>query len=442
MTVQQQTVNGQTGTGHPYPQRFSQEDYTREETYSETRRPVDYATTLIPDAYRASAFYEVEQERVFASGWVAVGYVDVLREPGDTIVTDVAGQSVIVTRDKAGELHAFYNVCRHRGARLVTENCNLRLIRCPYHSWAYSLDGELRGAPLFEGSEIPEEQQAMFDTSDVREFCKEDYGLLRVRVDSWGFVVFVTLDSDAMPLAEWLGDLPERLSGYRFSEWVIVREKTYEVDANWKLIAENFMEYYHLPWVHPDLMEVSRMEDHYRFQGPGMYTGMCTTPISQDNTSGWLSLPPVDSLDPTAAVSGRFIWLFPNIALAILPNHAFTIKVTPAGYGHTVEETTLLVHPNSLDSSDSEDTLDQVLEFWDHVNLEDIEIVERVQAGIETRAYAGGRMCFKFEEPLHRFQNMVIDRMVGIRNVPDGDAKDKYPLFESSETVTGDQKNV
>jgi choline monooxygenase len=392
---------------------------------------VDLASTLIPDAYTSQAFFDIERERVFAKSWIAVGFVSRIENPGDVIVAEVAGRSIIVARNGSGELRAFHNVCRHRATKLLDEGCDaVRRIRCPYHSWTYDLDGNCLGTPLFEGSDIPDGQRGIFDTSDTKGFDKADHSLLSVRVDSWGFLVFVNLDPDAEPLAEQLGDLPERFSGYRLGEWRAARTKTYEASANYKLLGENFMEYYHLPWVHPELVKVSRMEDHYRWQGPGMYTGMCTTPVSQNtDTGGWQGLPPLGSLGEEDAESGRFVWLFPNTAVVVLPNHAFVIVARPEGPGRTVEETTLLAHPESIESPGSEDALDQLARFWDLVNLQDIEIVERVQQGASNPAYEGGRMCYKFEEPLHRFQNMVIDHMVGSRHVPPGDDGEMVRMF-------------
>ena len=209
-----------------------------------------------------------------------------------------------------------------------------------------------------------------------------------------------------------------------------MRQKDYEIGANYKLIGENFMEYYHLPWVHPELVEVSRMEDHHRWQGQGMYTGMCTTPVSRNtDAGGWEGLPPIDALNEDDAQSGRFIWLFPNTAVNILPNHAFVMLTRPEGPGRTVESTFILSHPGSVDGSGSGEALDRLMEFWNLVNVQDIEIVERVQEGISNPAYRGGRMCYRFEEPLHRFQNMVIDRMVGMNRIPPGDDEETSQMF-------------
>ncbi|HEY3687173.1 MAG TPA: aromatic ring-hydroxylating dioxygenase subunit alpha [Streptosporangiaceae bacterium] len=392
--------------------------FTDELTYQATRAPVDRAVTLIPDAYRSPEFHAIERERVFATSWVAVGTTDQVARPGQVILAEVGGRSVIVTRNRRGELRAFHNVCRHRATRLlsgVTDVGRTAKIRCPYHSWTYDLDGKCLGTPLFEGSDIPEDQHGVFDMSGVRGFDKADYGLLPVAVEEWGFLVFANTDPDAPPLAAHLGDLPARLAGYRLEEWRSVRRFTYEVAANHKLIAENFMEYYHLPWVHPELAKVSKLGDHYRWQGPGMYTGMCTDPISGNTDSGgWDGLPPLPGLSPADARAGRFLWLFPSTGLVVLPNHAFVLFTRPVGVDRTVEEAVLLTHPGALPGDEPSPGLEALADFWDLVNRQDIEIVERVQEGIANPAYTGGRMCYRFEEPLHRFQNMIIDRMVGV----------------------------
>lgn len=410
------------------PRAFTPEEFLREETYADTRAPVDLASTLLAEAYRSAAFHDAERAQVFATGWVAVAHTGDVATPGRVVTATVAGQSIIITRDQHGTLRGFYNVCRHRGSRLVTEErCSLRRLRCPYHSWVYALDGTLLGAPLFEGSGIPDDQRGLFDTSHLKAFDPADHGLLPVRVASWGNLVFASLADDPVGLDVWLGDLPRRLAGYRLDEMVVAAELSYDIAANWKLIAENFMEYYHLPWVHPELVKVSRLEDHHRYQGPGMYTGMTTSPVTRDSASGWSSLAPVPGLEGSDAVSGRFIWVFPNAAIAVLPNHVFTLITTPRAHDRTHERATVAVPPGALEAPDAAAALDTLVEFWDHVNREDIAIVERVQQGVATQAYTGGRMCYRFEEPLHRFQNMVIDRMVGIQRVPAGDGDG--PLF-------------
>jgi choline monooxygenase len=410
--------------------------FTNEETYAPTRRPVALAETLMPDAYTSETFFAVERERIFRSGWVAVGSSAQVREPGDVLVAEVGGRSIFVVRRRDGELRGFYNVCRHRGTRLLApgERRVKRFIRCPYHSWAYDLDGRCIGTPLFTGSDIPPDQRAVFDMADVRAFDRADYGLLPVRTETWGSLVFACLDPDAAPLSEHLGDLPGRTAGYRLDEWRLARTAEYEIAANYKLVAENFMEYYHLPWVHPGLVKVSPIEAHHRWQGTGMYAGFCTSPIAQDtDEGGWQAgLAPIGGLVGSDAVSARFAWIFPNVAVNILPNHLFVIHARPVAPAMTHETTYLLTHPDSTAGAASDEAIEQLATFWDTVNREDIAIVERVQAGLESTPFPGGRLCYRFEESVHRFQNMVADRMVGRWRVPPGDGVEAAPMFSTA----------
>jgi phenylpropionate dioxygenase-like ring-hydroxylating dioxygenase large terminal subunit len=279
---------------------------------------------------------------------------------------------------------------------------------------------------------VPEDQRGIFDMGEVKAFDKADYGLYPVRCEQWGFLIFVCLDDQAPDLHEELGDLPGRLAGFRLDEWQVERRLEYRIAANWKLIAENFMEYYHLPWVHPSLVKVSPMDAHYRWQGTGKYVGFCTTPIASNSDSGgWLGLPAITGLSEEDAVSARFVWLYPNLALNVLPNHVFLLLPRPVGPSLTVETAYLLTHPESR-SQAGESDIDALVAFWDEVNREDIAIVERVQDGLSNPVYEGGRMCYRFEESVHRFQNMEIDRILGIRRVPEGDEAQSVPMFPSA----------
>jgi len=402
------------------------EQFDEATTYRATRLPVDYASTLIPDAYTSDAFHALEQDRVFGSCWVPVCVTDELEGPGAFVVAEVAGRSILVCRNREGELRAHHNVCRHRGSRLVAEPRGRvkRFFQCPYHAWAYDLDGACLGTPLFTPEAgIPDDQRGIFDMSEVREFDRADHGLHPVRAAEWGCLVFVCLDPAAPGLEDELGDLPARLAGYRLSEHRLVRSVEYAIEANWKLVAENFMEYYHLPWVHPGLVKVSPMSAHHRWQGSGMYMGFCTSPIAANSEDGgWDGLPAMAGLDADDSQSARFAWLFPSVAINALPNHTFLLLARPVSARATSEVAYLLVPSDSRDLAGADDAIEELLAFWDGVNREDIAIVERVQEGLADHAYTGGRMCYRFEEPVHRFQNMVIDRMLGIRRVPEGDA--------------------
>ncbi len=404
--------------------------FARQETYAATRLPVDLASTLIPDAYTSPEFFALERDRVFAHGWVPVCVLDEVAEPGAFVTVEVAGTSVIVCRTKAGELRAHHNVCRHRGARLCAEASGrvARFFQCPYHAWAYDLEGRCLGTPLFTPEAgIPEEQRHLFDMEAVKAFDIADHGLHPVRVAVFGCLVFVCLDPDTPALESQLGDLGERLAGYRIGTHRLVHRASYEIAANWKLVAENYMEYYHLPWVHPGLVKVSPMADHHRWQGPGKYVGFCTSPIAANtDDGGWKGLPDMPGLEGADAYSARFAWLFPNIAVNALPNHTVLLMTFPVSPTHTREVLYMLADPGSLEAAGqlADEQVANLVAFWDDVNREDIAIVERVQRGLADPAYTGGRLCYRFEESVHRFQNMLIDQVLGIVRVPGGDGSE------------------
>ena len=227
-------------------------DFTKEEDYLATRLPVDRAMTLMADAYRSQKFYELEKDRVFGRSWVCVGYTSQVASPGDIFVTSVSDQPLIITRDKTEKIRGFYNVCRHRGSTLIDEDGNYDSIRCPYHSWRYSLDGSLLATPFCDGKKGSEED-CLSSSNQEETFNKADYPLFSVNVDVWGCFIFVNLSAHPIPLNEWLGDLPDRLIRYPLKDLGLTARKHYTLKANWKIVAENFTENYHLRWVHPRL---------------------------------------------------------------------------------------------------------------------------------------------------------------------------------------------
>eukprot|EP01098_Paradermamoeba_levis_P010197 TRINITY_DN428_c0_g1_i1.p1 TRINITY_DN428_c0_g1~~TRINITY_DN428_c0_g1_i1.p1 ORF type:complete len:447 (-),score=100.10 TRINITY_DN428_c0_g1_i1:136-1476(-) len=400
-------------------------DYTKENLYIETRKEISEATTLLPASYRSLSFYEVEKKNIWSKSWVCVGFTHQVKNPGDTFLCTVADQSLFVTRTKAGNLRAFYNVCRHRGSQIVLKDGRYEVFRCPYHSWGYSPDGKLLGTPLFTPKDDPFlQKQTEALCIAPKNFDKKDYGLFPVHVDTWGGMIMVNLDKNPMPLKEFLGDLPQRYANYPLDELEVARVKVYRMKCNWKLVAENFMEYYHLPWVHPELCTVSGVDEHKRYQGPGMYTGFCTSPLSDGGTPlDAPYFPPMsEKLTPVEKKSSYFITLFPNISWFLFPHHLATLLVFPKGPLETEELLTIAVHPSLYKKDpDAEKKLDKMLEFYDMVNVQDVEAIERVMSGVGCTPYKGGRMTYRFEEPIHRFQNMIIDYVTGKPRVPPGD---------------------
>lgn len=391
-------------------------DSTRREAWAGTRNPTERASALDPARYTDAEVHRIELEQVFERAWVCIGLAAEATTPGTVLVRTLGRRSILITVDEGGVRHGHLNTCRHRGTELVDADCTVRAtIRCPYHRWGYGLDGTLVSTPRFDHDTKPGLDPASL-------------GLVPVRVAEAVGLLFATLDPDAVPIETWLGDLPDRLAGYGLDSWAVADQLELEIDANWKLISENFQEYYHLPWVHPDLATVSRVEDHYRYQGPGMYCGQTTTPVSDGDGSAWLSLPPKPGLDASDSVSGRHLAIFPNVVVSILPNHAFVMRLQPLGPGRTRETCTwLLPQPLGTDA-DRLAGFETLRRFWIEVNGEDIDIVQRSQRGLTTATglVPPGPLVPRFEEPLHRFHSMLADHLGTepnlVTSIPPGDA--------------------
>ena len=378
--------------------------------WSGTRRSLASSTGLNPLVYTSPEFFSDEQQNVFERAWVCVG-IAADAAPGRVLVRSLGRRSILITRNADGQLHGFLNSCRHRGTELYESDCDVAsTLRCPYHRWGYGLDGSLKSTPLFD--EVPRD-----------DFDSTEYSLAPVRVETWGVLLFACLDEQTPPLFEWLGDLPARMAGYGLNDWQPKLTQELTINANWKLISENFQEYYHLTWIHPELSKVSRVEDHFRYQGPGMYCGQTTTPVSGDERDDWLSLPPADGLDESDAVSGRFVAIFPNVLLSVLPNHVFVMQLDPIRPDVTNETCTWLLPKTGADATD--EAFEPTRTFWLDVNGEDIDIVERGQRGLNRGAVPPGPLAPRFEEPLHRFHNILADLMTlespaGV-HIPEGD---------------------
>ena len=371
--------------------------WSSEAWWAGTRAELLSATGLPPAAYASDVFFADERSNVFKRAWVCVGLADEVRRPGRLLVRTVGDRSVIITRSEDGELHGFLNSCRHRGTELAETDCEIaNTIRCPYHRWGYATDGRLVATPRFD--DLPR-----------AEFDRADHGLVAVRTGTWGPLLFACLSTETAPLLAWLGDLPERMAGYGLEDWSERESRRVPIDANWKLITENFQEYYHLTWVHPELAKVSRVPDHYRYQGPGMYCGQTTTPVSGTDRDDWLRMPPADRLDESDGCSGRFVAIFPNVLLSVLPNHAFVMRLDPQSPNETVETCSWLLPPSSASLGDAD--FAPTREFWLAVNAEDVDIVERGQRGLGRGGVQPGPLSPRFEEPLHRFHNMLADTM-------------------------------
>jgi choline monooxygenase len=203
-------------------------------------RGVERSGTLPSDWYTSPELFDLEMRTLFRRVWTCVGRTEQVEKSGDYFTTEVANEQIAVVRDRTGTLRALSNVCLHRGGPVALEAGHRKGFQCPYHGWTYELDGRLRRCRGMEGTED-------FDPSSMR--------LPQFRVATWGPLVFVTLDESTPPLEEWMADISPRMANYRLDEMEFIGGRTWTIECNWKMYVDNYMEGYHIPFIHPGLTQ-------------------------------------------------------------------------------------------------------------------------------------------------------------------------------------------
>jgi glycine betaine catabolism A len=338
--------------------------------------------TLDRPYYQSDEIFALEKERIFFAEWFCVGREEELPEAGDFAAKRVAGESVLVVRTKDGGLAAHYNVCRHRGSQLVPDRDTGRFaggIRCPYHSWTYGLDGALRTAPFLE---------------EADGLARGDLSLHPVGVDVWGGFLFVNLTPAGAArrghtLAAQLGAVPERLRRYPLRELRVARRIVYQVQANWKVILENYNECYHCGPVHPELC---RLVPAFKQRGGSDLDWERGIPHREGawtfTLSGTTNRAPFAGLDEDERVRHKGELIYPNFMLSLSAEHAAAFFVWPEAPDRTTIVNEFLFHPDEMAKPDFDPA--DALEFWDIVNRQDWAICESVQRGMRSRVFQSG----------------------------------------------------
>jgi Rieske 2Fe-2S family protein len=342
----------------------------------ETYRPG--ARTLPGRYFTAPEIFALEQERIFAREWVCVGRGTDIAASGAYRAVDVAGESIIVLRDQGGTPRAFFNVCRHRGTRLCAamQGHLSETIQCPYHAWTYALDGRLIGAPHMQETEG---------------FDKRDYPLRPVALEEWEGFLFVCLASDPVPLARAFAPIRDRFRDFNLPSLVSVRQLTYEVRANWKLILQNYSECLHCPTIHPELSAKLPYTSGANDLVEGAFLGgfMEIKPPHESATlSGRACGLPLGNLAPPDRSRAFYYTMFPAMMLSLHPDYAVYYLVWPKSPGESVIDCIWMVHPDSPAAPGY--NIGDAEAFWDRTNRQDWDICERSQLGVSSRAYAPG----------------------------------------------------
>lgn len=363
-------------------------------------------TTLPSSWYTREEVFALEREHIFMREWLCVGREEELAGPGDHRVLDLHGESVIVLRNTEGQLRAFYNVCRHRGARLAAgadeaADSPLRggitgkTITCPYHAWTYDLDGRLKRAP-----HMPE--NSGFDPGRI--------SLYPVGIATWGGFVFLNLTPDTAPDFELqIASVAEKLVRYELDKLRIARTIPYEAMANWKLLCENYNECYHCGPVHPELC---RVVPAFRQGGGANLDWMGgiahregAVTFTASGTSRRRAIPSLNEAERTRHF-GELI--FPNLFVSLSCDHAAAFVLHADGPAHTTIDCHFLFEPHEMEKPDFDPS--DAVDFWHLINRQDWAICERVQQGISSRVHDFG-LCSPMEDWTLDVRRYVADRI-------------------------------
>ncbi|MEB8387008.1 Rieske 2Fe-2S domain-containing protein [Rhodobacteraceae bacterium KMM 6894] len=362
-----------------------------------TARSFDQAMAMPPEVYISDAFLELELEHIFRAEWFCVGRASALANAGDYTTLDLAGQPIIVLRDRDGNLRAMPNVCLHRMSTLLEGRGNTRSIVCPYHAWTYNLDGSLRGAP---------------EMAKNSEFCKGDYKLDQIRCEEWLGWVYVTLNADIAPVAEQLAPLEQMIAPYGMENYVETFFSEHVWDTNWKVLAENYMESYHLPVCHngtvgpfTDLARVDCPEGHPHFN-IHWFTKEADLAIGNahpDNTT----------LQGVQRQTSALVSIYPSHMVTLTPGYFWYLSLQPEGPGRV-----RMLYGGGFDPHFANDPgvreYDEALQtLLDEVNLEDRGCTEKVYRGLSSGLARPGHLSH-LERPIYDFARYINARVSGV----------------------------
>lgn len=361
-------------------------------------KPVDTARGLPNENYVCPHTFQEERKSVLFANWAGVGFGKDIPNTGDARPVDFLGMPLLLVRDEDGAIQVYQNTCRHRGMILVDAPKNVKgAIRCPYHSWCYTLKGALRTTPHVGGP--GQNTHAAIDRSEL--------GLVRIRCHVWRDVIFVNIDGTAEPFEVAHAHLLERWKEFEQPMYHggAGSSFTLDVKTNWKLAVENYCESYHLPWVHPGLNSYSRLQDHYHIEERGQYSGQGTLVYRQFKTEDGETFPDFNGLSDSWDTGAEYIALYPNVLFGVHRDHSFAILLEPVDLETTREHVSLYYAcpaedlPNGLADANAA--------LWKGVFVEDVFVVEGMQRGRHGHLFDGGRFSPAMDGPTHNFHHWV-----------------------------------
>ncbi|HUG15582.1 MAG TPA: aromatic ring-hydroxylating dioxygenase subunit alpha [Thermomicrobiales bacterium] len=365
-----------------------------------TRQATEQACTLPSRVYHDPAVLRFESENWFRKEWLFVGRDHDAAEKGGFFRVRIVGEDIIVVRGSDMHLRAFANVCRHRGATIVQDECG-QLVRfqCPYHAWIYDLEGRLRPPRHID--------------SLVNFNCDEN-GLHEVALTVWQGFIFLNLDKSPEPFDEHLGEFPAHFNRFDLHELRRAKRMDYRVNANWKALMENYAECYHCPGVHPLLNHITPYNLGGYLGGAGEWAASwmeLTSDYETLSTDGYLhDRPVIPTMRDDDLKRVYYAWIWPNLLFSLHPDFLMTHQVWPVDAESSTVICELYFHPVAMDRPDFDPS--GPAEFWDITNREDWHVCELQQAGTASRFHTPGRYS-EIEKMVHTFDACVADKYAG-----------------------------
>lgn len=341
-----------------------------------------YASTIPSDYYIRPEVLDEENRRVFGTTWQLAGHLDQLPGPGHYFTTEVGGEPLLITRAMDGGIYAMSNVCRHRAGPVAKGEGKRPVLQCQYHGWTYGLDGRLHAAPEFSG---------------VENFDRDCVMLPRFSIEVWNSLLFVNLEQGAAPLREFFGDLDSQMPQGDYQAFRRTARKDWEIDCNWKVYVDNYLEGYHIPIVHPGLFRELDYPN-YRTETRGNYS---------------IQFAPTKRAKRIRTSEGddqvKYFWVYPNLMLNVYPDNFSTNRIVPLGHSRTLTIFEWFFR-NPEDRKVKADVAETIA-FSDEIQIEDIEICEAVQRGLRSSTYDSGRYSVERENGVHHFHGLYAQSM-------------------------------
>lgn len=355
--------------------------------------PFERARSMPRSVYTSPEFLKVEIEQIFSKEWLCAGRASKLAKAGDYITMEIAGYPIIVVRDRDKTLRAMSNVCMHRMSTLLEGEGNVRAIVCPYHAWTYSLDGQMRGAMGMTQNE---------------EFCKDHYKLPQFRCEEWLGWVMVSINPEVAPVSEKLSELEALVGRYGMENYIESFRETFVWDTNWKVLAENFMESYHVPVCHRSTIGPQvDLADVVCPEGTESFNYHCA--LKSDEQYLALAHPNNTRLEGEDRSKTYIISVYPGLLISLSPGYFWYLSLYPSEAGKVEVTYGGGLAPEFMDDPDAAKHFAALKVLLDDVNAEDKGCTEKVYRGLVGGLTEPGHLSH-MERPNFEFAEYLLSK--------------------------------